>query len=207
LAERTNEDWLRELGNGAGPDSAALEDLRRTLARGLSFALRGHGNVGDDDVQDFVQVALLRILEKLDTFRGESRFTTWAQKVTVRVAYSELRRRRWRDVPLMAPSSESDDGFTPEVLRDREPGPEARAIQSSVAETLMATIRNELSERQQQALVAIRLQGMPITVVAEKMGTNPNALYKLLHDARKRLKARLLDAGVSASEILEAFEA
>lgn len=207
MTERTNAEWLADLTGENGPDPAAIADLRGLLARGLSFALQSRENVADDDLEDFAQMALLRILDRLDTFRGESRFTTWAQKVAVRVAYSELRRRRWRDVPLISPSDNGDGDFVPDVLRDSAPGPEARAIQASVADALMATIRDELTDRQRRALVAIRLQGMPVDLVAEKMGTNRNALYKLLHDARKRLKARLLDAGISPEEIIEAFGA
>ena len=76
----------------------ALADLRHLVSRGLHFALvnRVEESRLDDLVEDFSQDALLRIMENLDSFRGESKFITWATKVAVRVAYSELRRKRWK---------------------------------------------------------------------------------------------------------------
>src|SRR3990170_8448976 len=96
---RTNQDWLQALREPASPE--ALEDLRAVLMRGLRAALAARVN-GDVDAlaEDFAQEALLKILASLETFRGESRFTTWAQRIAVHVAFSELRRRRWKDVPL-----------------------------------------------------------------------------------------------------------
>ncbi len=94
---RTDEVWYTEL-SGQTPD-AALADLRELLLRGLRFALSSH-RVTDSDLEDFVQDGLLRILHNLPSYRHEARFTTWAQKVCVRVALTELRRRRWKDVSL-----------------------------------------------------------------------------------------------------------
>ena len=98
IEERNNEEWLAAL---RGPEKeAALGDLRGLLVRGLRAAL--HGRVGgvEPSVEDFVQEALLKILDNLDSFRGESRFTVWAQKICVRTAFAEMRRSRWRDVSL-----------------------------------------------------------------------------------------------------------
>jgi RNA polymerase sigma-70 factor, ECF subfamily len=95
---RNNEEWLAAL---RGPEKeAALADLRGLLVRGLRAAL--HGRVGgvEPSVEDFAQEALLKILDNLDSFRGESRFTVWAQKICVRTAFAEMRRSRWRDVSL-----------------------------------------------------------------------------------------------------------
>ena len=92
MKERTNQEWLADL---QGPErDDALVDLRAFLVRGLRYALAGRSDGDDAIIEDFVQDALLKILAALDTFRGESRFTTWAQKITVRVAYTELRRLR-----------------------------------------------------------------------------------------------------------------
>ena len=202
--ERTNQEWIADL---RGPrQEEALADLRRILLTGLGYALASYRNVRDDDLEDFVQEALLRITAKLDTFRGESRFTTWAQKIAVRVALSELRRKRWQDVSLdELTTGDSDTAFVPSFLADLSAGPEKQAMQHILLEWLERIIAEELSERQGRALVAVHIHGMPLEETARRMGTNRNALYKLLHDARKRLKRRLLLRGISAQEMLAFF--
>jgi RNA polymerase sigma-70 factor (ECF subfamily) len=203
--ERNNETWLRDL-KGPGRD-AALEDLRLILLRGLGVALSE--KISSDPapiLDDFVQEALMKILEHLDDFRGESQFTTWAQKIAIRVAYSELRRRRWRDVSLesLIPDSEAID-FTPALLSDPAPSPERQAMRHWMLERVRQAILEELTDRQRRALLAILAGGMPIEEVAQRMGTNRNALYKLLFDARKRLKQRLQTEGLSPADILTEF--
>ncbi len=207
MTERTNKEWLADL---RGPEQEeALAELRRVLRKGLGFALANYSNVRDDDLEDFVQEALLRILAKLDTFRGKSRFTTWAQKIAVRVALTELRRKRWGDTSL----DDLTNGYmgteiVPRFMADPSAGPERQAMQSALLEKLEGIIADELTERQRRALIAVHIQGMPLEETARQMGTNRNALYKLLHDARKRLKERLLTLqGVSAQEMLALFEA
>ena len=207
MTNRSNQEWLEALA-GAPPDrDQAIEDLRTYLVRGLGYALSSRSNVRQSDIQDFVQDAILRILSALDSFRGESRFTTWAQKIAIRVAFSELRRRRWRDVPLEAVRQGEEGEYVPELAIDDTAGPEQRAMQSMAMDVVQRTISEDLTDRQRQAMVAILVQGMPLFQVAEKMGSNRNAMYKLLHDARKRLKRRLVEAGLSADEILDVFEA
>src|SRR5512143_502656 len=120
--ERSNDEWLIAL-RGA-PDEQALLDLRTLLVRGLGFALADRLPADPAAVvEDFVQDAMLKILRSLDTFRGDSRFTTWAQKIAVRVALTELRRRRWRDVALEDLTPEESD-YTPPELADPSPSPE-----------------------------------------------------------------------------------
>jgi RNA polymerase sigma factor (sigma-70 family) len=98
VRERTNEQWLAEL-RGPNPGKA-LADLYDLLVRGLKAALGGYGGSVEANVGDFAQEALIKITGNLDSFRGESRFTTWAQKIAMNVALTELKRRRWRDVSL-----------------------------------------------------------------------------------------------------------
>jgi RNA polymerase sigma-70 factor (ECF subfamily) len=215
MIERTNQEWLAAL-RGPGRDKA-LADLRSLLVRGLGYALAGHPNVDDSALEDFVQDALLKILAGLDSFRGESRFTTWAQKIAVRVALTELRRHRWRDVsldemtgspdadPSTAPRRSPGHRFVPDILADPSAGPEQQAIQRMLLSTLRRIIATELTDRQRQALVAVYIHGMPLEEVARQMGTNRNALYKLLHDARQRLKKRMMAVGLSPQEMLAAF--
>jgi len=202
MAERrSNSEWLRALRMSGLERDNALEDLRALLRRGLTYALAGYRDVQEDHIEDFVQDALVRILGKLDTFRGESRFLTWAQKVAVRVAFSELRRHRWRDVPLEGIGQEQGLFQFPA----EEAGPEQQAIQRAASQALQDAITRELTDKQRQAVLAIVVQGMPLEEVARRMDTNRNALYKLLHDARARLKRRLLKTGFSAEEIMAAF--
>src|ERR687894_295586 len=98
MRERTNEQWLADL-RGPNPDEA-LADLYDLLVRGLRAALGGYGGGVEADVGDFAQEALIKVTGNLDSFRGESRFTTWAQKIAINVALTELKRRRWRDGSL-----------------------------------------------------------------------------------------------------------
>jgi RNA polymerase sigma-70 factor (ECF subfamily) len=159
-------------------------------------------------VDDFVQDSLVRILDKLDTFRGESRFTTWAQKIAVRVAFSEMRRQRWKDISLqdLIPEDEDLGDFTPKVLSDPTPNPELQTAQKSMIEIVMRLIKEELTDRQRQVMLAVIVGGMPLDEVAKRMNTNRNALYKLIHDARKRLLSRLADEGLTPEGILAFFE-
>jgi RNA polymerase sigma-70 factor (ECF subfamily) len=203
MTERTNEEWLAAL---RGPEQAeALADLRALLVRGLRYALANRSDVDNQNREDFAQDALLKILNALDTFRGESRFTTWAQKIAVNVAFTELRRRRWQDTSLEAITEGMSLDFVPDMLIDRTAGPDQQAVQSDFLETLRHLIATELSEKQRQALIAIRIKGMPLEEVARRMGTNRNALYKLLHDARQRLKKKMEEEGLSAQDVLDAF--
>ncbi len=188
---------------GANPDEA-LGDLYDLLVRGLRAALGSYGGGVDAYVEDFAQEALIRITGNLDSFRGESRFTTWAQKIAMNVALTELKRSRWRDVSLQdliarreaADSGPADTQLTPEQL----------AYQNMVLGELRRMVDEELTDRQREAVVAVILEGMPISEVARRMGTNQNALYKLLHDARRRLKRRMEAAGLSPQEVLAAFD-
>jgi RNA polymerase sigma-70 factor, ECF subfamily len=150
---------------------------------------------------------LLKILDGLGSFRGESRFTTWAYKIAIHVAFTELRRRRWQNVSLQDLVTQYDEGdFTPAVLADSAPSPEQRAAQQMMLDMVRQLIDEELTERQRQAMVAAVFGGMPLQEVARRMGTNCNALYKLLYDARQRLQQRMLARGVSIEDLMEAFE-
>jgi RNA polymerase sigma-70 factor (ECF subfamily) len=206
LSERTNEEWLAEL---RGPErDQALADLRVVLVRGLRVALAGRVRRGlHETTEDFAQEALIKIMAGLDTFRGESRFTTWAQKIAVLTAATELRRKRWRDVSLQ----EVLDGYEAssaaiDRLADEQPTPEGLTVQQAMLATLRRLVEEELTERQREAMVAVMFQGMPLEEAARRMGTNRNALYKLMHDARKRLKKRMEAEGLSAQDVLGAID-
>ena len=205
MPPRTNSEWLTDLQGSE--KNQAIADLREVLIRGLTYALSSRVNTDLNAlVEDFVQDALLRILDKLDTFRGESRFTTWAQKIAVRVAFTELRRQRWKDISLEDLLPEDSFDFTPTVLADPSPDPEKRASQTMLAEMVQRIIEEDLTDRQRTAMMAIMVGGMPLEEVARRMDTNRNALYKLIHDARKRMQQSLLARGMTPQEVLAAFE-
>ena len=202
MQERTNEQWLAEL-QGSNPGDA-LADLRELLVRGLRAALGSRAGDVDANVEDFAQEALIKIMASLASFRGESRFTTWANKIAMNVALTELKRRRWRDVSLQDLLDRRT--ATGRGLSDPQLTPEQLAYQNMVLTNLRRMIDEELTDRQREAVVAVILEGMPIAEVARRMGTNQNALYKLLYDARKRLKLRMEAAGLSPQDVLAAFE-
>jgi RNA polymerase sigma-70 factor (ECF subfamily) len=205
MSDRTNPEWLTALRHPQA--DLALNDLRAILLRGLRYALAGRG-VTEADLEDFTQDALLKVLAELASFRGEARFTTWAQKVAVRVALTELRRRRWRDVSLqdlMAQHEDSD--FTPDVLTDHASDPGQVAVQTMMMEKVERMIAEELTDKQRLAMMAVMQGGMPLQEVAQRMGTNRNALYKMLHDARQRLQGRMMREGLSPDGLLAMFGA
>jgi len=205
LSERSNEEWVRDLGQPGPPREAALNDLWELLVRGLGYALAKYGNVTEADIEDFAQDAVLKILDALDTFRGEARFTTWANKIAVHVAFTELRRRRWKDVSLEQMVEMPDGDVIPKTWVDPAADTEQQALQREMLEVVRQVIAEELTERQRQALVAARIHGVPLAELARRMDTNRNALYKLLFDARQRLQRRLLAKGLSTEDILAAF--
>src|SRR5215204_336421 len=203
MRERTNEQWLADL-RGPNPDEA-LADLYDLLVRGLRVGLGSYGGGVDANAEDFAQEALIKITSNLDSFRGESRFTTWAQKIAMNVALTELKRRRWCDVCLQelfarregADRGPADPDLTSEQL----------ALQNTVLGELRRIIDEELTDRQREAVVAVLLlEEMPISEVARRMGTNQNTLYKLLHDARKKLKRQMEASALSAKEVLAVFD-
>ena len=193
--DRTNNEWLAAL-QGDGPElDAALADLRPVLLKALRITLAPRVDRGADALaEDLAQQALLQVRDRIDQFRGDARFTTWAQKVAVRLAFSELRRKRWEDVPLDA------------VVADPPSAPEPQADEALEEAEAVATVRRliaqELTDRQRTALEAV-LAGMPLEEVARRLDTNRNALYKLLHDARQRLKRALEAHGIGPDDLID----
>ena len=202
---RTNEQWTSALC-GPGRDEA-IGDLRVLLVRGLRSALSRQRGVSDAAIEDFAQEALMKILDNLDSFRGESRFTTWSQKIAVRVAFTELRRKEWRNVSLQditGPYNTGNPG--PREFPDSRSNPERAASRRIVFETVERLIQEELTQRQRDAIVAVMLNGMPLEEAARRLDTNRNALYKLLHDARRKLKKCLISEGLTPQDVLAVFD-
>lgn len=206
---RDNEAWLMALHSGGEQRDAALADLHalllRALPQGLARLLSTTNPEFEPFVEDIAQETLLRALARLDTFEGRSQFTTWVYKISIRVALNELRRRRWRDVSLEGLEDEQADKSVSHQFASAEPSPEAIVERTDVLLRVQKIMEEELTERQRAAMHAINMQGVPMEVVAQRMGTNRNALYKLLHDARLRLKRRLKREGLPPKELLEMF--
>lgn len=208
--DRSNEAWLEDLQADGVRRDAAIQDLLTWLERRLFFYLRDRSDLNrlnedelDQMAADFAQDSVLIILKKSHQFQGRSKFTTWAAKIAVHQALGELRRARWRDISL--DELTSDGMFEPQFLSSDEATPEEKTLQRSVIAIVMDVMQNELSERQRTALYARLVVGVPIDLLAEQMDTNPNALYKLIHDARKRLKLRLIENGLSPEDALSTF--
>jgi len=202
IMSRDNETWLAHLKGDSTEQQAALSDLRAALIRGLRGALSGRALADDSFLQDVVQDSLLRILDRLPQFEGRSQFLTWATCVAIRVAMSELRRRQWKDVSF--DDVVGDASFKSDRSVDNDLEPEARLEQKAMVEKMFDVIENELPEKQRAALLA-ELKEMPQDEIARHIGSNRNAVYKLTHDARKRLKRSLQAAGYEAADIREAF--
>ncbi len=213
MTTRSNTEWVTDLSSAGQSRDHALADLRGVLVKGLRYALSGRREMSHLDateraelVADFAQDALTRILAHLDTFRGESAFTTWAQKIAVRVALTELRRMRWRDVSLEQLTQIEEKETTPAFLSDPAPNPEQVALRNSMLAALERIIMEELTEKQRMVMMAARIHDMPLEEVARRIGSNRNAVYKMLHDARQQLKRRLEAEGLTMEEMMKAFE-
>jgi len=138
------------------------------------------------------------VLARLDTFRGASRFTTWAYKFALLEAAVKLRRRAWqgREVPL---EPETWGLFSSSGLE-----PDDSAEQTELLETIQEAIAEVLTPHQRRVLVALALNGVPIDVLAERLNTTRGALYKTLHDARRKLRGHLEELGLSLETLEEA---
>lgn len=210
MQTRTNDEWLADLRSDGPSRDAALEDLRKVIMKGLPYALTRWMPANEPQfeflVEEVTQETLLRILDRLDTFEGRSQFTTWVHKIAIRIALSELRRKRWRDSSLDEMVDDEEAPAPDSLLEDPGASPEVAVERSDTLNRIRRIIDEELTERQRQALLMLSVQDMPIEEAARKLKTNRNALYKLLHDARLRLKQRLTVEGLSAHEVLTAFE-
>lgn len=200
MQSRSNEAWLAALRGGGAGDAEVVRELESFL-RGVVGRLAG-ARLGSSDVPELVQESLLRIVSSLDAFRGDSAFTTWAAAVATRAVFGELRRRRTREREVSFETLVADVRELPEA---REPSPEACASHGQLLAALEHAIANRLTERQRIAVMA-ELRGVPTLEIAERLGTNSNALYKLVHDARKQLKRALTEAGFDGTTLHEGLE-
>ena len=185
-------DWIVRLAAG---DDDAVDALRRLVRKRLGASLGRRYGVSDADLEDFTQDACVRILASLDTFRGDARFTTWATAVAVRVALTELRKRRW--------TAERTSERLAELARPDDAAP--RVERAELFDALHAAIA-KLTPRQRQVVLG-ELDGIPQVRLAEALDVAPNAIYKMSHDARRKLRTALEGAGFDASTIRATLEA
>jgi len=194
--EEHSGEWLRGL---RARDEQWLARLHALLLRAARFEVARRrptlphlrGNELEDIAYQAADDALMSVLARLDDFRGESRFTTWAYKFALLEAAVKLRKRAWqgREVPL---EPESWSLFTSAGL-----GPEDEAEQSELLQALQQAVDEELTPHQREVLVALALNGVPIDVLAERLETTRGALYKTLHDARRKRRRHLDEQGIS----------
>lgn len=192
--------WVVRLRDELTRDDA-LSELRVVLMRGLSHAFHGKGG-GESFCEDVAQETLLRILDKLDQFAGRSKFTTWAMSIAIRIGTSQLRRKMFKDISLN--SADSEDNLRLQWAVEDSLSVEQQGEQLAVLEKLKSLICSSLTDRQRQATESI-MHGMPVEEIAARSNSNRNAVYKLIHDARVRLKSGLESAGYTAEEVLTAF--
>ena len=197
-------DWIDALRESGPRYDDAIAQLHGLLLRAARFEVARRraalphvrGEALDDLALQSADDALVAVLGKLDQFRGESRFTTWAYKFALLEAAVKLRRRAWqgRELPL------EPESWT--LVPSREPGPAETAEQGALLAAIQEGIETVLTPRQRTVLVALALNGVPIDVLAERLGTTRGALYKAVHDARRKLRTHLTQAGFD----LDAFE-
>jgi RNA polymerase sigma-70 factor, ECF subfamily len=197
--DRESREWLRALRFRGPARDDAVARLHALLLRAARFevARRRHSlpHLRGDDLDDLAHQAaddaLVSVLARLDSFRGASRFTTWAYKFALLEAAVRLRKSAWqgREIPL---EPEEWSLFSGEGLE-----PDAEAEQSELLAAVRSGIDDVLTPHQRRVLVALALNGVPIDVLADRLGTTRGALYKTLHDARRKLRKHLQDCGLS----------
>jgi RNA polymerase sigma-70 factor (ECF subfamily) len=190
--------WLERLAPSAHDRDVALVELRELLLRATRFEVRRRcaataqirGSDQEDLAQQSAADAMIAILAKLQDFRGESKFTTWAYKFALYEAAARIRKLAWqgRELPLEA------DAW-PQVP-DPGPAPQGEVEMNDLLAAIREEIETSLTPRQREVLVALALNEVPIDVLAERLGTTRGALYKTLHDARRRLRAALASRGL-----------
>jgi RNA polymerase sigma-70 factor (ECF subfamily) len=194
----SSREWLDDLRGERPRRDAAIARLHGLLLRAARFEVARRraslphlrGGSFDDLATQSADDALVAVLGKLDDFRGESRFTTWAYKFALLEAAVRLRKLSWQDreVPL---EPASWDVF-PGGRASPHDGAETRELFGA----LRVAIDEQLTPHQREVLVAITLTGVPIDVLAGRLDTTRGALYKTLHDARQKLRRRLADQGL-----------
>jgi RNA polymerase sigma-70 factor (ECF subfamily) len=191
--------WIDRLSPDSPERDAAIKTLHALLLKAARFEVkrrgaafpRLRGNDYDDLAHQSADDALVAVMGKLGDFRGDSRFTTWAYKFALLEAAVKVRRRAWqgREVPL-EPESWA-------LVADGHSTPQQDVETTELFAALQEAIKADLSPHQREVLVAVTLNDVPIDVMAERLNTTRGALYKTIHDARRKLRAALATRGLS----------
>jgi len=205
VLDAESREWLQSLRATGATGQEATARLHALLLRAARFEVARRrrtlphlrGGELEDIAIEAADDALMSVLRRLDDFRGVSRFTTWAYKFALLEAAVKLRKRAWqgREVPLVP---EAWGLFSSAGLE-----PDTEAEQSELLEALQSAIAQVLTPHQRRVLVALALNGVPIDVLAERLNTNRGALYKTLHDARRKLRKHLQERGLALDTLLE----
>jgi RNA polymerase sigma-70 factor (ECF subfamily) len=193
-----SEAWLNALRSSGPARDQAVASLYGLLLGGARCEVgRRRASVGyvrgedcDDIAMQAADDALVAVLAKLNEFRGESRFTTWAYKFALLEAGVRVRRRAWQQREVVL------DSDSWRQLAEAAPGPDVSAERVELFGALTDCIGDDLTAHQRRVLVAITLDGVPVDVLAERLNTTRGALYKTLHDARRKLRILLADRGL-----------
>ena len=191
----SDDTWWTHLGDAGPQGDEALARLHQLLVRASRhqvWRLRDllHG-ADADEIDDLAQQAaddaMVAVLRKLPTFEGRSRFTTWAYKFAILQAGVAVRAQAWRDREVPLPDSVT--------LADAGPSPAQMSEAAHLARAVQDAIATELTPYQRRVVLALLVEGVPIDVLADRLGSSRNALYKALHDARQRLRHALVASG------------
>jgi len=209
--QRDTDTWLTDLQSDGDQQAVALDDLREILMRILPKALSRWLDPADPHftplMEDIAQETLLRVLARLDTFEGRSKFTTWVYSIAVRIGLSKLRLRKWQEVSLES-FEMGDNAKKPAFTRfaPRKGNPETTVAQINALELVMTGMKEALTPYQNEVMSAVVLQGVPLDVLAQRLGKDRNTLYKVMHDARVKLKQHLKKSGHPPEELLADFK-
>lgn len=199
----TNDEWLQRLRSSDPVErDAGLADLRELIVRGLNRSLNNHYGSRSFNAEDVAQEALLKIMNALDKFEGRSRFTTWAMSIATRVGLSEYRRRHVKDISL--DGIVAGDSLKIEfAANDTTPAGQAMD-QQSILSKLQELIEELLTDKQRLAIRGL-LEGLPVEEIASRTDSNRNAVYKLVHDARSKLRQGFEQSGIAVEDINAIF--
>jgi RNA polymerase sigma-70 factor, ECF subfamily len=189
--------WLSRLAAGGGERQAAEGELHARLVRIASAEVRRRsastpvtGQELDDLAHQAAADAMLAMLAKLGDFRGESRFTTWAYRFVILEVSSKLGRHYWRHPPVAL------DAGQWERLPDRFGiDPVRHAESAAMLAEVRRVVRDELTEHQRRIFTAIVVDGIPLDALAAKLGLRRNATYKVIFDARRKIRQSLVANG------------
>jgi RNA polymerase sigma factor (sigma-70 family) len=199
---RTNNDWILFLNKDHADYNRTLEELREYLFNGLGYSFKNHKKLNNENLEDLCQEAMIRIVDNIDTYSGQALFTSWAMKIAINTVLSELRHKSWLNVSLEKLAE--DESF----LNTAKGYPiymsaEKKLLRKEMAQLCNALIDEVLSQKQRTAMVYRMKYAMPLDEIARRTGSSRNGVYKLLHDARMKLKKAMESRGISRDDIAE----